>query len=105
MRQGKANMKILGYTYKIIMEEDHDGALGRSHIARQIIRVSPNQASQQQESTMLHEIMEALAYHLHLELPSDQHRVIMPLEAALYQVLTDAGVDLSPLLNEVKKHK
>lgn len=50
---------------------------------------------------MLHEIMEVIAYHLHLELPQDQHKVIMPLEAALY--LRDAGVDLSPLLKEIKR--
>lgn len=100
-----AGMKILGYDYRIVIEKDHAGDLGRTHILEQIIRVSPDQSEQQQESTMLHEIIEALTYHLHLEMPSDPHRVIMPLEAALYQVLTDAGVDLSPLLREAKAKK
>jgi hypothetical protein len=98
-------MKILGYDYKLVVEEDHDNATGRCHISKQLIRISPDQCAQQKESTILHEIIEALAYHLHLELPSDQHKVIMPLEAALYQVLIDAGVDLSPLTKEIKAKK
>lgn len=98
-------VKILGYDYRIVEERDHSGASGRAHITDQIIRISPDQHQQQKESTILHEILEALAYHLHLELPSDQHRVIMPLESALYQVLTDAGVDLSPLLKETRKKR
>ena len=98
-------MKILGYDYELVEEEDDDGATGRAHISKQLIRIAPNQHKQQKESTVLHEIIEALTYHLHLELPSDQHKVIMPLEAALYQVLVDAGVDLSPLTKEIRAKK
>lgn len=98
-------MNILGYDYTVVIERDHNGAMGRCVIAEQIIRVSPDQAQQLQESTVLHEIMESLVYHLNIEFKHDKHDVIMPLEAGLYQVLTGAGVDLSPLLKGAKKIK
>ncbi len=44
---------------------------------------------------MLHEILEVLDERMELGM---EHRVIQSLEAGLYQVLNDAGVDLSPLL-------
>ena len=47
---------------------------------------------------MLHEIIEAINYHLELEM---EHNVRMGLEAALFQVLTANGVDLSPLTKDV----
>jgi hypothetical protein len=50
-----------------------------------------------QESIIIHEILEALNYHLELELP---HRTISALESGLYQTLHDAGVDLQLLLKE-----
>jgi hypothetical protein len=97
-------IKILGYYYDVIYSPPTEkGGMdepGRSHILKQIIILDPLVNIQAQQSTLLHEILEALNYHLALKL---EHQSIMSLEAGLYQVLNDNGVNLSPLLNNSKK--
>ncbi len=90
-------MKILGYTYSILQSGDGDflDASGRFHHNSQTIHIASDLSDEQKESTLLHEIIEALNYHLALEL---KENIIMSLEAGLYQVLNDNGVDISPLL-------
>lgn len=89
-------LKILGYKYRVVEAGHSDiiGAFGRNHVSRQLVQIASNLVDQQRESTILHEIIEAISYHLELGL---SHAVIMSLEASLYQVLTDNGIDLSPL--------
>ena len=93
-------MKILGYYYRIVADGDVDnmGSCGRLHAKSQKIQIATDLCEQQKVSSVLHEIIEALNYHLELKM---QHEVIMSLEAALYQVLSDSGVDLSPLIKEI----
>lgn len=97
-------MKILGYFYKILPapEEDIGGMSqsGRIHIAKQTIHISPDACMQSQETAILHEIIEALNYHLDLNLGHDK---IMALEAGLYTVLTDNHIILDPLLRELRQ--
>lgn len=95
-------MNILGYEYQIIEDGDSDfiGAFGRKHAAKQIIQIAKGLVEQQRISTILHEIIEALNYHLELEM---EHHKIMALEAGLYQTLTVNGVDLKPLLSHLDK--
>lgn len=90
-------MKILGYDYVLEYGADADsmGAWGRCHPKTQIIQVANDLTEQHAQSTMLHEIIEALDYHLQLGF---EHKSKMSLESGLYQVLSDAGVDLSPLI-------
>ena len=92
-------MKILGYNYEVLQSGDSDflAAMGRCHTRTQIIHIATNQNNEQKVSTMLHEIIEALNYHLELNL---EHSAIMSLEAGLYQVLNDSGINLSPLLED-----
>jgi len=94
-------MKILGYDYTIYTNGDveHIGAAGRFHPRVQKIQIASDQNQQQRESTVLHEVIEALSYHLQLDL---EHRAIMGLEAGLYQAMRDSGVDLSPLTRELQ---
>jgi len=89
-------LKILGYDYRIEREVTADGinALARLHHREQIIQVASDLTEKGYASALLHEVLEALNYHLELGL---EHRVIMSLEAALFQVLVDNGVDLLPL--------
>ncbi len=94
-------MKILGYHYRIIENSEYGAQLGEMNPTQQTIKVQANQCQQQKESTVLHEIIEALNFHLKLELGQD-NKIIAPLEAGLYTALTDAGVDLSPLTRELK---
>jgi len=95
-------MNILGYSYQLVEEGDADfiGAFGRKHVAKQVIQIAEDMVEQQRVSTVLHEIIEALNYHLELELG---HNKVMSLEAGLYQVLTENGVDLNPLVKELCK--
>jgi hypothetical protein len=95
-------MKILGYDYEIDLTKNNEeiGASGRMHSVKQLIQIASNNTQQQAESTLLHEIIESLNYHLDLTL---EHNKIMSLEAGLYQTLTDNGIDLSPLLKGAKK--
>lgn len=90
-------MKILGYPYTVqfVGADSMDGAMGRFYARQQRIEIASNMAPDGQLSTMLHEVLEALNYHLALNLP---HAKIMALEAGLYQVLSENGVDLGPLL-------
>ena len=93
-------MKILGYDYTVVEggDPDHIGAFGRNHPRTLTTQVAEGLASQQRESAVLHEIIEALNYALGLKL---EHQAIMSLEAGLYQVLTGHGVNLAPLTREI----
>jgi hypothetical protein len=95
-------MKIMGYDYKIVVngDVDNNGAFGRFHGATQRLQISSGLCEQQTVSTILHEMLEALNYHNQWELP---HPKLMSIEASLYQVLTDNGVNLRPLAKDVLK--
>lgn len=97
-------MKILGYVYEIELGSDTDrmGAYGRCMHGQQVIQVANDLKREQEDSTILHEIIEALKYHLGIKL---EHGHVMALEAGLYQALTENGVDLSPLLAELREKK
>jgi bifunctional DNase/RNase len=88
--------KILGYTYRVDRAQDIQelGAMGDFNANKQIIRIAGNLHSQQAQSTMIHEMIEAINYALELKL---EHNAIQSLEAGLYQALIDNGVDLTPL--------
>ena len=90
-------MKILGYDYLITFCSDKmlDVPAGRVHAGLQRIILAEGDHPQQSESTLLHEIIEALDFHLEIGL---DERQIKAIEAGLYQCLTENGVDLSPLL-------
>ena len=90
-------IKILGYDYTVISNEDiaNMGAWGRCHQPSLTIHIANDLVQQQLESTLLHEIIEAINTALELGL---QENCIMSLEASLYQVFRDNGVSLEPLL-------
>ena len=97
-------MRILGYDYKLkyapSMEDGGMDQAGRFHTVKQIINVDPDQHRQALESTVLHEVLEAINYHLQFALP---HQTIAGLETALYSTLRDAGMDMSVLLKELEE--
>ncbi len=59
---------------------------GRVWTGKQIFNIDGRQSEKGQRSSILHEIIEALNYHLELDL---KHSVIAQLEAGLFQVLED----------------
>ena len=83
------DLKILGYKYTVIEHDDRDTANSNqgSHWASQgRIYINKNQTEEQKVSTLLHEILEAIDYHLELKL---KHEQINRLETIFYQVLKD----------------
>jgi hypothetical protein len=88
-------INILGYDYLVwsstCRELDHNA--GRIDTMALEMKIAVDQHRQQRESTMVHEVIEAISAHLDLKLP---HETISALETGLYQTLTGNGVDLSP---------
>ena len=82
-------INVLGLTYDIIEQEDlvdGTGTSGQTWILKQKIFLDKKQCQQQKESTLIHEIIEAINSQLELELP---HKTICALEAGIYQSLSD----------------
>jgi hypothetical protein len=92
-------MKILGYEYSVDISkrEDELGYLGLYTGKLLIIEIAKEMNIQQTQSTVIHEIIEAINFHLRLSLP---HQTIAGLETGIFQTLVDNGVDLSPLLKD-----
>lgn len=96
-------MKILGYNYTVDLSKqlsDMKGNSGFSNFDKQSLEVANDLGTDLKLSTLLHEIIEAINYHLSIGLAESD---IMRLEAGLFQVLTDNGVNLSSLLAENKE--
>ena len=91
-------VKVLGYTYNVTEHSDAEiGVFGRMRAKVQSLQIAYDLCEEQKVSTLLHEILEAINFHLELDLP---HKTIAALETSLYQTLVDNGIDLSPLLEE-----
>lgn len=82
-------LKILGHNYEIVYHDDRDtgnSALGTQWEKYLKLWIKSDQARTKMESTLLHEVIEAINSELALEL---DHSMICRLEAGLYQVLRD----------------
>ncbi len=97
----KIAIKVLGYTYTIQNDKTQGevGAMGRCHSDQQTIQIANNINGEAAASTLLHEIIEALNFHLKLEM---NEQLVTALEAGLFTVLLDNGVDLLHLLRYVR---
>jgi hypothetical protein len=84
------NLNILGHDYEVQFVEhnqlDTSRNCGTCDMYRTILAISTNQSRTMQESTIIHEIIEAVNYCLELNL---EHNKITALESGLYQVLKD----------------
>ena len=93
-------IKILGYNYSLDgVDSDMFEPAGRCKMGAQQIEYDQTMHKQQQASTVFHEIIEALNYHLYLGLTEGQ---IMGMEAGLFQVLEENGISLDKLVSEEK---
>jgi len=82
-----SKLKILGHDYTVkLVDLNETDTYGNINLNTNIIRINHNKTQSQQETTLLHEIIEALNFNLELEL---KHNQITALEAGLYQVLKD----------------
>lgn len=90
-------LNILGYPYTVISDillQDMSGNIGYCNFDKQWIQVAKDVANEARNSTLLHEVMEALNYHLEIGLSEAQ---IKQLEVGLHQVMSDSGISLDPL--------
>ena len=78
-------VKVLGRDYRVergpapLGDSDH----GRSEYFNQRIWINPDMSEQEQESTLVHEVLHCISYMLYLELPEEH---VMRLEVALYDL-------------------
>ena len=95
-------MRILGYEYSLDASktiEELGGNMGFCNFSLQQISVARDIKMDGKLSTLVHEVIEALNYHLELNL---KHKQISALEVGLNQVLSENGIDLSVLLDGKK---
>jgi hypothetical protein len=101
---------ILGYSYHLVVDGDsYTSTYGTFNSRDQIIRLSRDMHPENAASTLLHEIVEALNYHLRLELEEGD---IVRVEAGLFQVLNGNGylntekmiADIAKAANEPGTH-
>lgn len=88
-------LRVLGkdFELKVVDSQIVGSACGHFHSDRNEILINKRMCKSMQESTIIHEIIEALNYHLELNL---EHNKITALESGLYQVLKDNNlIDLS----------
>jgi len=97
-----SKLKIFGFIYTIKTEFDRgnvDGLAGQCNAIKTEITISTAMNSKpHQKSVLIHEIIEAINYHLELKL---DHTAITGLETGLYQVI----VDNPELLEYLKSEK
>lgn len=85
-------IKILGHEYTVEMnseiQQDYEQSAQISH-AKCVITIGSRLVDSRREECLMHEIVEALNYHLELRL---EHEKITQLGEGLYQVLKDSGL-------------
>lgn len=91
-------MKILGFDYSMKYSND-SGYVGRCVPDELSIHVEKNMPIQRKYETIIHEVIEAVNIHNQLGL---RHSTITALAVAMHQFLSDNGVNLSPLMKELK---
>lgn len=84
-------LKVLGkpFDLKIVDSPLIGSACGHMDASKNEILINNRLCKSMQESTIIHEIIEALNYHLELGL---EHNKITSLESGLYQVLKENGM-------------
>jgi hypothetical protein len=94
-------MNILGFDYHLSADEDESklGVYGRTLFIPQEIQIAANLSAQQKVSTTLHEVLHVINETMRLDLTEN---TICRLETGLFQALSENGVDLFPLIDEIQ---
>ena len=93
-------IKILGHGYTVDLSQRLDemrGNVGVCDLDYLTIKIANDAPQDVKESTLLHELIEAINYHLELKL---KHKQIMGLEVGLYQIFSENGINLGKVLEE-----
>lgn len=92
-------LKILGYSYVLDLSKtlsEMEGKVGLCDLDNKIITIAKDVDTDMIVSTLLHEFIEAINYHLELKL---NHRQVMGIEVGLHQSLTENGVSMGELFS------
>ena len=86
------NIKILGHTYEVIVDDCHSREDKRAYInfLSHEIHVDRRLQLSAQQECLLHEVLEGINYHLSLNLSHDGQ--IVPLSEAQYLVFRESGL-------------
>ena len=90
----RSEIKILGHIYNISMRENMRSS-GKSCLVDLQIYLDEDQSDSQMIATLLHECIEMINAQLELSM---EHSQICGIETGIYQVMTEAGIDLTPLV-------
>jgi hypothetical protein len=95
-------MNILGYDYSLRFSKIREmfGNVGTIDFDSKLLTVALDVSFEDQLSIIIHEIIEAIDYHLELELT---HKQVCALEVGIFSVLKSTGVDLTPLIVNKKE--
>lgn len=91
-------LNILGYRYSLDMSkgmEEMNGNVGFCHFDKAQLDVANDLPDDMRNSTILHEIMEAINYHMEVGMTEAQ---VKQMEVGLHQVLNDNNVNLNMLV-------
>jgi len=95
MTELPASLNILGHDYSVTLRENmarDSDRMGQCSSNRLAIEIDPSLPAQNQESVLIHEILEAIDFLLELDLP---HVMISQIGTALYQVLKDNNLQFN----------
>lgn len=93
-------INILGYNYSVIGGRttlEMGGNVGIANFDLNTLEIASDIPDAMRVSTLLHEVIEAINYHLELNL---QHQQIMGLEVGLNMALFNKHISLHDLLEE-----
>ena len=85
-------MKILGHEYKVLFDTEQGlrrGSSGSCCPSTLTIWIDPTYPVSVQQESLLHEIEEALRYHLNCSDATYNHQLLSALSEARYQVIKD----------------
>ena len=84
-------LKLFGHEYKVEYVDDWQDPLGCAKFDGQqlLIRIDNNMPKSRREEALLHEIMEAINYHLEIEL---EHNKLCAISEVLYGILKTNGM-------------
>jgi hypothetical protein len=94
-------MKILAYDYEVKalpIDAGFSNVYGQHNANELSITICTGMVKQNQESTMIHEIIESINWQLGMHLKEEQ---IIRLEIGLYNTLKNAGIDFAPMMKEL----
>ena len=93
-------MKILGFNYRVGHKlRDPEAHLGECYAHNLEINIAGNVPVGRQSEVLMHEIFEAINDHCNLKL---NHTQLSTASVVLHKVMLDNGVDLKPLMREVR---